>query len=230
MLKAGTLFAVAAVVVLSGCAVKPQLPVDLSPSSFSKSPQRIGVAMTAMPKVEVQVPGASCLLCLVAANVANLSLSKHAETLTLEDVPNLKQQVAERLRRKGSTVVVIPEALDVSKLPDHSNPGDNVARKNFGQLKAKYGIDKLFVVQINSVGFMRTYASYFPTSDPKSSFVGLGYMVNLQTNKYEWYRNINIAKSADGPWDEPPKFPGLTNAYFQALELGKEGFLKPLGD
>jgi hypothetical protein len=167
---------------------------------------------------------------VLAATVANSGLSKHADTLTLEDIPALKEQVAQRLRRRGATPVVIDEPLDISKLPDHATPGDNVARKDFAGLKKRYGIDKLLVVQIQSVGFLRTYASYIPTSDPKGSMLGTGYLVNLESNKYEWYRKINIAKSADGSWDEPPKYPGLTNAYYQALELGKEGFLQPLGD
>jgi len=38
-----------------------------------------------------------------------------------------------------------------------------------------------------------------------------------------------MQEGADGAWDEPPNFPGLTNAYFQALELGMEDFLRPFG-
>jgi len=34
-------------------------------------------------------------------------------------------------------------------------------------------------------------------------------------------------KSAEARWDEPPKHPGLTKAYFQALEVGKETLTKP---
>ena len=52
-------------------------------------------------------------------------------------------------------------------------------------------------------------------------------MVNLKTNAYEWYSPIDINKAA-AMWDQPPKFPDLTNAYFQAIELGKDAVLKPL--
>ena len=34
-------------------------------------------------------------------------------------------------------------------------------------------------------------------------------------------------RNADGAWDEPAKFPGLTNAYFQVVELGKDEVLRP---
>jgi len=52
-------------------------------------------------------------------------------------------------------------------------------------------------------------------------------MVDLTSNAYDWYMPLNVLKSADGRWDEPPKFPGLTNAYFQALEESKDQLLRP---
>jgi hypothetical protein len=33
---------------------------------------------------------------------------------------------------------------------------------------------------------------------------------------------VNIIKAAEGNWDEPPKFPGMTNAYFQTIELARD--------
>ena len=80
---------------------------------------------------------------------------------------------------------------------------------------------------INTLGFIRTYSSYFPTSDPKGTIGGAGYLINLSNNLYEWYQPVNVTRSADTTWDEPPKFPGLTNAYFQVIELGKGVFLNP---
>lgn len=213
---------------LSGCAGKPQLPVSLGASTISTG-SRIGVAMPALPKAEVHLPGADCLLCILAARGMNSGLSKHTEGLGQEDLPALKEQAAEALRKKGATVIVIAEPLDMKALGDAPASGDNLARKNFMPLKAKYGVDKLLVIDIQSLGFLRSYASYFPTSDPKGLLRGTGYMVNLATNTYEWYTPVEIQKSSDGAWDEPPRFPGLTNAYFQAIELGKDGFLKPLG-
>jgi len=51
--------------------------------------------------------------------------------------------------------------------------------------------------------------------------------VNLGSNAYDWYLPVNVLRSAEGVWDEPTAFPGLTNAYFQALELGKDSYLNP---
>ena len=123
--------------------------------------------------------------------------------------------------------MVIPDVIDIGNLPDNSVKGPNVAKKDFSSLRKKYNIDKLVVINIAMLGMERTYSSYIPTSDPKSIVRGTGYMVDLNNNTYTWYLPVQVTKSADGKWDEPPKFPGLTNAYFQALEIGKDDFLKP---
>lgn len=212
---------------LGGCVSNPQLPVSLNSDAVGSQAGRIGVAMTALPKQDTQVPGAGCLLCLMFASSANSGLTTHAKTLPYEDLPTLKNQIADLLRQKGAAAVVIEEDLDVAALPEFPSKGPNLARTDFTSLSGKYQVDKLVVINITAVGFIRTYSAYVPTSDPKSLLQGLGYMVDLKTNAYTWYRPVTISKSADGAWDEPPKYPGLTNAYFQALELGKDAFLQP---
>jgi hypothetical protein len=217
----------AVVFVLGGCAGPRQLPVELNQDSVSAKAGRIGVASTALPKVDTHLPGAGCLLCMAAASVANSSLTTYANTLPYEDLPKLKDLIADQLRKKGLQVVVIPEDIRVDALDDYKSETPNTARKNYSPLQKKYNVDRVLVVSIQSLGFIRTYSSYIPTSDPKGMLEGLGYIVNLSNNSYEWYLPVNITRSADKTWDEPPKFPGLTNTYFQVLELGKDAFLGP---
>jgi hypothetical protein len=211
---------------LAGCASAPQDSVPLMAASFEPQGQRIGVAMAPLPKVDTNFPGAGCLLCLAAASIANSSLTKHANGLPYEDLPKLKEMLAEQLGKKGTTVRVIADDLKVDDLPNFSTQGPNLARKDFAALQKKYDIDKLVVVQITALGFERTYAAYVPTSDPKATLRGIAFMVNLKSNTYEWYLPLNVMRSADGTWDEPAKFPGLTNAYFQVVEVGKDEVLK----
>lgn len=230
MSAAMRVMSVAMAIALGGCAVAPQSPVPLSPSATDPGNGRVGIAMTALPKSEVLILGADCLLCYVFASGANSALDSHAKTLPQEDLPKLKEEVAGLLRKKGANVVVIPEFLDMNALPNSRGEGANLARKDFSTLQKKYNVDKLLVINIVSVGFLRTYSAYVPTSDPKGSMRGAGFMVNLKSNTYEWYLPLDIARSADRNWDEPPKFPGLTNAYFQVLEVGKDSLLKPFGN
>lgn len=207
----------------------PQQPVVFSMDTYvaSQPKERVGVAMTALPKHTTQTPGASCLLCLAAAAGANSDLSNHSKTLSNENLPKLKEDIAELLRRNGIDTVVIPDEIQLSDLPKHKTKGVNIAKKNFSSLGQKYGVDKLLLIDITALGFTRTYAAYFPTSDPNAFFAGTGYIVDLNSNVYEWYQPVAISKSAEAEWKEPPNFPGLTNAYFQALEMGRDELLRP---
>jgi hypothetical protein len=214
-------------ILLAGCATPPQQPVPLTDSALRSNQAKVGVAMTALPKVDTHLPGAGCLLCVAAASLANQSLTSHAQTLPYEDLPLLKEEVAALLRKKGIDAVVVTEDVNVDALGNYTGQGANAARKDFSPLAKKYNVDKLLVINISMLGFERQYSAYVPTSDPKGVLRGTGFMVNLKDNTYDWYLPVNVLKSADGKWDEAPKFPGLTNAYFQALELGKDEFRKP---
>jgi hypothetical protein len=221
------LVAACALFMAAGCAIKPQQAISLSEETMNAQSGRVGVMMTKLPAVDTHLPGAGCLLCLAAAAAANSGLTAHAKTLSYEDLPQLKDEVAKALAKKGVKAVVIQEALDLDSLASYPSDGQNAAAKDFSSLKKKYEVDKLLVINITMLGFERPYSAYIPTSDPKGVFRGAGYIVNLSNNRYEWYQPVQVLKAADKQWDEAPKFPGLTNAYFQALELGKDGFLKP---
>jgi hypothetical protein len=223
-------FALIAIILglMSGCAtVPPQGPVEVSQSRLADPAIRIGVMMSPMPKVDTFFPGADCLLCLAAASVANSSLTRHTQALATDDLRSLKSEVSELLRKRGAMVIAINDDLKVRDLPKAKTEGPNRARKDFSALKSQYQVDKLLVIELDTVGMWRTYAAYFPTSDPKAIVSGRGYIVNLADNSYEWYEGFNFLRAADGKWDEPPTFPGLTNAYYQAVEASRDAIKKP---
>jgi hypothetical protein len=226
MHAAARILGVCAVLFIGACATQSQKPIPLAPDTIGPQSGRIGVAMTKLPDVDTYLPGAGCLLCIATAKAANSSLTDHAKTLSYEDLPDLKNEVAKLLAKRGANTTVIADAIDFDNLSSFSGEGTNVAWKDFSPLQKKYGIDKLLLINVTELGFNRTYSAYIPTSDPKGVFRGNGYIVNLKNNTYEWYLPVQVLKSADKSWDEPPKFPGLTNAYYQALELGKDEFRK----
>lgn len=219
------LLSVAASVLAAGCAVAPQLPVELAPGAVGPQGGKVGVAMTKLPVQDTEVPGAGCLLCLAVAMSANSALTDHARKLPYEDLPRLKDQVAELLRKKGTDATVIASELDVNALSDSSATGADAAKKDFRPLKAKLRVDRLLVINVAALGFTRGYSGYVPTGAPQAMARGEAYIVNLGTNAYEWYAPLNLSRGAEGAWDEPPSFPGLTNAYFQVIELSKDHFL-----
>src|SRR5690349_15204236 len=165
-------FLIALPVLLGACAVAPQQSIRLSGNWAASKSARIGVAMTPLPKVDTQFPGADCLLCLAAASVANHSLTAHVQTLPHEELPPLKADLAKLLRARGLDATVVEEPLDVKDLPDSSSKEANVARRDFSPLKAKYGFDKLLVIDIAALGVWRNYSAYIPTSDPKAVLKG----------------------------------------------------------
>lgn len=215
--------------IVGGCATPPQPPVALGPDAVSSGNTRIGIAMNVPAKPDTYFPGASCLLCAGVAAVANSSLTSYTQLLPRDDLLPLKDQLAAQIRKKGPTVIIIPDAVTFDGLPDFPNPGPNVFKKDVSSLRSKYNIDKLLMVQINTLGMVRTYSAYFPTSEPKATVGGVAFIVNLNSNAYEWYMPLQVQKSADGPWDEAPKFPGLTNAYYQVLETTKDEVMEPFG-
>lgn len=222
-----TVLLAAAVIVLSGCAGTPQPNVELSPGVLSAQSGRLGIAMTALPKVDTAFPGADCLLCLATASLANTTLSSYTHTLPTDDLTQLKQEIAELIRKKGTSVTIIEESLNLESLAKWNTEAPNVAKKDFVSLKQKYDIDKLLVIEVNTLGIHRNYSAYFPTGVPYATLGGAGYIVNLNNNTYEWFSRVYNSKNSDGNWDEPPAFPGLTNAYFQVIETSKDNFRKP---
>lgn len=214
------------VALLTGCATQ-QTPVAMSAKAFATTGTSYGVLMTAMPAVDTEFPGAGCLLCYAAASMANSDLTKHAKTLPADELAKLPEQAAEALRRRGAAVTMVA-AFDLKTLPDSAKGAPAYAAKDFSSLKAKHKIDKLLVVQLGAVGFQRDYSSYFATSEPKARVRGVVYIVNLNDNSLEYYKPVVVLRAADGKWDEPPKFPGLTNAYYQSIELARDEVLKPL--
>jgi hypothetical protein len=220
---------VAALVVaaLGGCATAPQQPLPLSATALTGDGGRVGVAMTALPKIDTAFPGAGCLLCIAVASGVHGKMTDHVRTLPYEDLPDLKKQAAAAITKKGATAVMIDGEFKIDSLENFKSDQPNFARKDFRSLREKHNIDRLMVVDLAALGVWRDYSSYVPTSDPKAIVKGAAYMVNLRTNALEWYAPIEIAKAAT-TWDQPPKYPDLTNAYFQAIELGKDVVLKPL--
>lgn len=212
---------------VTGCATTPQGPVDLGQTFWSAPSKKVGVIMTAVPKPDVQLPGAGCLLCMAAAKVANSSITTHFDSVTDDNLANLKDQVVQSLKDKGVDAEVLNQPLDLATLPNNDSKLPNSATKDFSQFKNSNGITHLVVINVTAIGVQRSYSSYVPTSDPQGSFIGTSYMVNLANNTYDWYRPINILKGVSDQWDEPPAFPALTNAYYQALETGRDTVLTP---
>ncbi|MBQ0943307.1 hypothetical protein KAK07_08150 [Ideonella sp. 4Y16] len=222
-----TAAAVMVAALLSACASKPQLPVPLNDAAIKATDARIGVVMAPLPKADTFFPGADCLLCIATASAVNSKLTTQAQTLGAEDLAALHKLATEAIGKRGGQAVTLVAPIQPEELPKLDGDVPNRARRDFRGLAAQHQVDRLLVVEIKQLGFLRPYAAYIATDAPRAVVKGTAYLVNLKTNEYEWYLPIDVAKGAAN-WDQPPAYPDLTNAYYQAIELAKDAVLTPL--
>lgn len=212
---------------VAACASAPQAPVGLNAASSLASGTRVGVVLVNVPKPDTSFPGAGCLLCYAAAAAVNSSLTKQVQTWGTEDLVALRADATKALKAKGVTAVAVDEPVDLSNLPKGPG-GPNKPAFDFGALGKKYAFDKALVIHLQSLGVSRAYSAYVPTDVPRSEVQGVVYLVDLASQTYEWYQPVKASRAAAGNWDEAPSFPGVTNAYYQAIEEARDAVLKPI--
>ncbi len=205
--------------VLGACSSVPQQPIAFDAGAISGGANRVAIHLQKIPTTDTVFPGANCLLCIGVARIAHTDLNKQVQSLQPEELNTLPKRLAETLRASGAQVTVLDQTVDIDGLPSNGDKGDNpkLSEKDFRPLAEKIGADKLLVLNFYAQGVSRAYSSYVPTDVPKAFVSGVGYMVDLKTNTYVWYSPVSMAKPAEGAWNEPPSFPGLTNAYYQVL-------------
>jgi hypothetical protein len=222
MKKISTVVLILISTLIVGCAGTPQARMPLAQDFYSNKNQVVGVYMAELPKTDTHLVGASCLLCYAAASVANSSGTSHIQSLDTNELVGLDETVVELISSKGIKTSLVKTVIDLEKLAKYKTDELNFAKQDFRVLKEKLGVDKLIVIDINTAGAYRPYSSYVPTGAPVGTVSGLAYTIDLNTNKYELYENIDFKVGAQTKWDEPPAFPGVTNAYYQAVEMTKD--------
>lgn len=214
-------------VVLTGCATGPAQPILFDQATTSLANSKVAVVLNEIPKPNSYFPGASCLICAGLAEVANSKLTTFAKALQTTDLAKVKTDLVQLLKAKGASVVELPAAFAVNALPDASKKEADAPQKDFSSVRTQYQVDKIIVLNFGLVGMQRNYSSYIPNGAPVAKVQGLAYLVDLTTNKYQWYQPVDVQKGAEGEWDEPPQFAGLTNSWFQAMEISKDVVLGP---
>jgi hypothetical protein len=150
------------------------------------------------------------------------------QTLPTTDFTNVKTEILKVLQDKGKIAEMSTASLNLEKLKSFKTKENGFADVDYRVLKDVLKTDKLLLVQISRLGASRSYASYVPTGAPVGSVAGKILIVDLNTNKLELYMPINVDMSVQGEWDEPKNFPGVTNAYYQAIEMAKKFVLTQL--
>lgn len=214
----------AALAVLTGCA-HVQKPVDLDPQFWADTHPVIGVAMGPVPPPRLALTGNQGLLDLAINTAVNNKLSQSVAGWSNDDFKSLPEALAAKLRAKGYTVKVIEEPIDLTQFKE-TKFREGYLERDVTTLKARYGIDRLLFVGINSTGAYRSYYSVVPTSVPTPSVGGAGLLIDAQDNRLVWYKPFNVAQPAQGEWDQPG-YANLSNAYYQAVDGSRQQVLAP---
>jgi hypothetical protein len=210
----------------SACATAPTQPVALQPAFWDSPNQKVAIIMSEIPKPDVYLPGAGCLLCVAVAETNHASISNKVETFDTKELQSLPDELKQRIEKRGVEVVILQEKFSVAGLNTVQSKDNQAPKYDYSPLVKDSGITYLLVVDIQSLGIHRNYSGYVPVGDPQGWFSALGYLVNLRANTYAWYNPVQIFNSSDSAWDESPEFSGLTNAYYQAIAEGKAELTK----
>lgn len=206
---------------LTACASTPFSPITIDTHFYQDNNATVGVYIVAPDKVDTYLNGASCLLCYAAAAAANNALTRHIQTLNVSDFTEVEADVVQILQDKGIKATVINQDLKLNRLKKTKSKAAGFAEQDFTSLKMTTGVDKLLVVQIDMLGALRMYSGYVPTSSPTGAVSGKLFMVDLASNKLDLDQRIGELVAVEGEWDEPSTFPGVTTAYFKAVEQAK---------
>lgn len=166
--------------------------------------------------------GASCLLCYGVAAGLTSSLDTHLETtVDASELEAIRDLVISEYRQHNNDISVVTLDTKVSKLKKFK--GDlGFAPKDFRPFADKFDADVLVLLELTEHGAYRSFSGYIPNGDPQGYVRGLLSTIDLKTNAYIQYLVIDEKVQPDGEWDEPPTFPNVTNAYYQAIENVKQ--------
>ncbi len=204
-------------ITLVGCGTTPQPTVELQANHFTNKEKKIGFYFQRGDKATTHIFGASCLLCYGVASSLTSSLDKHLATLPVSDIDSLKTLIQDEFKERSDYVTTLDDPKLLDKLPKFKGEL-GFAKQDFRGLKDKFDIDVLVVANFDSFGAYRSFSSYVPNGDPQGYLKGVVYTIDLNTNQYLQYRLVDEKVQPEGLWDEPDDFPGVTTAYYQAIE------------
>jgi len=217
---------------LAGCATTQQPSVPLKSDFWSDSNHQVGVYVKSIDKPELYMEGDVRLLDYAINAAAMSTVTEHFESLDVSDYETLRSDIYKRLVEEGMHAVVLRDEMTIDDMPGFEDPDkdDTVyyAEKDYSAFKKKYGIDKLIVVVPKRVGLARPYYGFVPTGDPRAVFELHGELIDLGTNQLIWYTDVSEENYASGAWDEPPKYPGLTDRFYASLEKAKQDVMNHL--
>lgn len=210
---------------MTGCALQDNF--NVGEQFWKNKSARIGVVVAKLPLAHSLKMGQTETFDLSRDDPAAQDLEKYLATIDLTGINKVADGMVEYLTKRGYLAKRIPGYLDPSKLPRFSktnNGKGEYAPEDYLEKKEKWGVDKVVVLTVETVGIARNYHANNPTGEPNGYAELSGKIVNLATNQLEWKQVVVQSVPVDDEgWDAPPKYRSLTstvtNAYAQARVL-----------
>lgn len=215
---------VVAILVITACGVTPEPMMKLDTNILSKQDLKVGVVVS-LPKdnATTHIYGASCLVCYGVASGLTSSLDKHLKSsISTDELENIKQLIVDEYKNRNIDIKEIPFSKNFSKLKKFKTKAKTgFAKKNYKSFKKSHDIDLLVVLELYAHGAYRSFSGYVPNGDPMGYLSGKIFTVDLGSNSYVQYLEIDEKVQPEGEWDEPNGYPSVTTAYYQAIENAK---------
>lgn len=198
--------------ILAGCATV-QKPIPATSALFNNKDKTVAIALEKMPEPGQRMLGSQGLLD-VAINRANAAAI--VERLQRQDftlVSGLPEDFRKGLESRQMKVVMIKEPIDTEAMPKFvEGSGEGVALRDYRPLAKQYNADKLLLVTARALGTKRTYYGFMPLEAPQGYIALTGQLVDLSTNRLEWYEQVETIVGAQGDWDQSPEYENLMRA------------------
>lgn len=220
-------------ILLTGCiTITPDVPI--SHKFYEQTNKKLGICLIEKKHAEFITLGDNSLLSIAVVASATDKIKAHFKTIDISEFSTIKSQLSNLLEKKGFNVIIVNDVPKFDSMPKFTDPNtkDKVYfyEKNLMPLKEKYGVDFLVLLKPYRVGGQRMYNGVIPKGDPYATFGVLTSIVNLNNNQLSMNQRTYLTRKAEGAWDEPPNYPGLTNSFFITMEQAKEGVLKSFTD
>lgn len=198
--------------ILAGCATV-QKPIPATPALFDNKDRAVAIAIEKMPEPDQIMLGSQGLLD-IAINRANAkAIVDRLRTQDFTTVSGLPESFRKGLESRQIKVVMINEPLVTEDMPKFTEgSGEGIALRDYRPLAKKYNADKLLLVTARSLGTIRSYYGFLPLGAPQGYVALTGQMIDLSSNRLEWYEQVESYTAANGEWDQAPDYENLMRA------------------
>lgn len=203
---------------LAGCAVV-QKPIPASTKLFDDRTSTVAVAVQKLPEPNHSMVGAQGILDY-AINKANAqAIVERLQRQDFSVVKALPQEFAKGLESRQIKVVLVPEPLDMEQLKKFTEgSGDGVAEMDYRPLAKQYGADRLLLVAPRWLGTARQYYGFMPLGAPEGYVSLVGQLIDLRTNRLQWYEPVRVHTPVTGEWDEAPEYANLMKSVDESTQ------------